>query len=100
MNQPVETALVSIVKAATPSLEKVPVEYRAELEAMEELGDADLWQAAESVLPADQQRQLVRLLEKNRGGKLTERDHFDRQPAFLVPASSANSARGRNGSVT
>jgi hypothetical protein len=74
MKQPVETALVSIVKAATPSLERVPVEYRAELEAMEELGDAELWQAAESVLPPDRQRQLARLLEKNRRGKLTGRD--------------------------
>ena len=74
MKQPVETALVSIVKAATPSLEKVPVEYRAELEAMEELGDAELWQAAETALPPDQQRQLARLLDKNPRGKLTERD--------------------------
>ena len=32
MNQPVEKALVNIVRAATPSLEKVPAEYRAELE--------------------------------------------------------------------
>jgi len=39
MNQPVEKALVSIVRAATPSLEKVPAEYRAELEALEDLGD-------------------------------------------------------------
>jgi hypothetical protein len=42
MNQPVEKALVNIVRAATPSLEKVPAEYRAELEALEELGDEEL----------------------------------------------------------
>src|SRR5439155_21136373 len=46
MKQPVERALVTIVKAATPSLEKVPPEYRAELEAMEDLADEALWQAA------------------------------------------------------
>ena len=44
MNQPVEKALVDIVRAATPSLEKVPAEYRAELEAMEDLGDEELWE--------------------------------------------------------
>lgn len=43
MNQPVEKALVDIVRAATPSLEKVPAEYRAELEGMEDLGDDELW---------------------------------------------------------
>jgi len=37
MNQPVEKALVKIVRAATPSLEGVPARYRAELEAMETL---------------------------------------------------------------
>ena len=42
MNQPVEKALVDIVRAATPSLGKVPLEYRAELEAMEDLGDEEL----------------------------------------------------------
>jgi hypothetical protein len=74
MKQPVEAALVNIVKAATPSLEQVPVEYRAELEAMEELGDADLWRAAKSVLPPDRQRRLANLLGKSQNGKLTERD--------------------------
>src|SRR5207245_9360419 len=48
MNQPVEKALVNIVRAATPSLEKVPPEYRAELEAMEDLGDEDLWRILRS----------------------------------------------------
>ena len=48
MNQPVEKALVNIVRAATPSLEKVPAEYRAELEAMEDLGDEELWRISET----------------------------------------------------
>ena len=42
MNQSLETALVNIVRAATPSRDKVPAEYRAELEAMEDLGDEEL----------------------------------------------------------
>src|SRR5947207_14656222 len=42
MKEPVEKALVDIVKAATPSLAKVPVAFRAELEAMEDSSDADL----------------------------------------------------------
>ena len=74
MKQPVETALVNIVKAATPSLEKVPVEYRAELEAIEDLGDDALWKVAESVLAPARQRQLASLLDKNQRGALTERE--------------------------
>ena len=74
MNQPVERALVNIVRAATPSLEKVPHEYRAELEAMEDLGDEELWRIARSRLAPTQQRRLERLLEKNQRGELTERD--------------------------
>ena len=48
MNQPVEKALVDIVRAATPSLEKVPPEYRAELESLEDLGDDELWRISRS----------------------------------------------------
>src|SRR5260370_9068008 len=74
MKQPVETALVNIVKAATPSLEKVPIAYRAELEALEELGDEELWQVATSVLPPAPQRQLAAVLDKNQRGALKERE--------------------------
>ena len=49
MNQPVEKALVDIVRAATPSLEKVPADYRAELESMEDLGDDELWGISQSL---------------------------------------------------
>jgi hypothetical protein len=73
MNQPVETALVKIVRAATPSLEKVPAEYRAELEEMEDLGDDELWAIRRSRPAAARQRRLERLLEKNQNGELTDR---------------------------
>jgi hypothetical protein len=58
MNQPLEQALVNIVRAATPSLEKVPAEFRAELEAMEDLGDEDLWRILRSRPEPAQQRRL------------------------------------------
>jgi len=74
MNQPVEKALVNIVRAATPSLEKVPAEYRAELEAMEDLGDAELWEISRSRLAPAKQRRLERLLHKNQRGDLNDRE--------------------------
>jgi hypothetical protein len=74
MKQPVETALVNIVKAATPSLEKVPLEYRAELEALEDLSDHELWQVAERMMAPAQQRRLANLLDKNQRGQLTDRE--------------------------
>ena len=74
MNEPVEKALVNIVRAATPSLEKVPVAYRVELEAMEDLGDEALWKIADSRLAAAKQRRLENLLEKKQGSKLTDRE--------------------------
>jgi hypothetical protein len=74
MNQPVETALVNIVRAATPSLEKVPVEYRADLEAMEDLADDELLRIVSSRPAPAQERKLQRLLNKNQAGELTDRD--------------------------
>ena len=74
MNQPVEKALVNIVRAATPSLEKVPAEYRAELEAMEDLGDEELWRISRNRPAPAKQRRLERLLCKNEQGELTDRE--------------------------
>jgi hypothetical protein len=74
MNQPVEKALVNIVRAATPSLEKVPAEYRAELEAMEDLGDEELWRILRSRPEPAKQRRLERLLDKNQRAELIDRE--------------------------
>jgi hypothetical protein len=74
MKEPVEKALVKIVAAATPSLAKVPVAFRAELEAMEVLDDRDLWDMAESQLTPDKQRRLAHLIAKNRRGSLTDQE--------------------------
>jgi hypothetical protein len=74
MNQPLEKALVNIVRAATPSLDKVPAEYRAELEAMEDLGNEELWRISRSRPTPTRQRQLERLLDKNQRSELTDRE--------------------------
>ncbi len=74
MNQPVEKALVDIVRAATPSLEKVPAEYRLELEAMEDLGDDELWGILRSRFASAKQRRMQRLLDENQREELTDRE--------------------------
>ena len=74
MNQPVEKALADIVRAATPSLEKVPAEYRAELESLEDLGDDELWRISRSRFAAAKQRRMQGLLDKNQRGELTDRE--------------------------
>jgi hypothetical protein len=74
MNQTVEKALANIVEAATPSLEKVPVEYRKELEAMEDLGDDELWRISRSHPSPAKQRRLERLFDKNQRGELTAQE--------------------------
>jgi hypothetical protein len=74
MKKPMEKALVTIVRAATPSLEKVPFEYRAELEAMEDLGDDDLRKISQSRLAPAKQRRMELLLAKNESGRLTDRE--------------------------
>jgi hypothetical protein len=74
MKQPVDKALVRIVTAARPSLEKVPVAYRAELEALEDLGDDELWKTAESRLAPAKERRLTNLLDKNQRGALTDEE--------------------------
>jgi hypothetical protein len=72
MKEPVERALVKIVKAATPSLAKVPPAYRAELEAMEDLGDDELWEITTSRLAPAKQRRLEKLLARNQERDLTD----------------------------
>jgi hypothetical protein len=55
-------------------LEKVPPEYRAELEGLEDLGDEELWRIARSRLEPARQRRLEELLDKNQRGELTDRE--------------------------
>lgn len=74
IKRPLARVLVSIVKGATPSLDKVPTQYRSELESMESLSDAALWKIAESQASAEHERRLTRLLRKNQDAGLTERE--------------------------
>src|SRR5262245_19440261 len=74
MKQPVEKALANIVKASTPSLKKVPLEYRPQLEAMEDLEDEELWEIANSRPAPAEERRLSKLLDKNQRGKLSDRE--------------------------
>jgi len=74
MKQPVEQALVQIVRAATPSLDKVPLVYRAQLEALEDRADDDLWKVAQHRLTPAKQRRLAKLLDKNQRGTLADRE--------------------------
>lgn len=70
MMQPFEKT----VHGATPSLDKVPAEHRAELEAMEDLGDEELWQMTKCRMAASKQRRLESLLDKNQREELTDRE--------------------------
>jgi hypothetical protein len=70
----VEKALADIVRAATPSLEKVPAEYRAELESLEDLSDDELWRISRSRFAPTKQRRMQGLLDKNQRGELTDRE--------------------------
>lgn len=72
-NQPMETTLAAIVRGATPSLDKVPPQYRAELEAMEVLGDDELGDITQAGLSAAKQRRLAYLLRVKQEGGLTNR---------------------------
>src|SRR5262245_9466060 len=58
----------------TLSLDKVPADYRSELEALEDLGDDELWQTAESRMPSAKERRLHNLLDKNQRSTLTDRE--------------------------
>jgi hypothetical protein len=75
MKQPVEQALVAIVRAATPALAKVPLEFRADLEAMEDLDDEQLLQATEQRLSSAKQRRLDVILGNNQQRALTSREN-------------------------
>jgi hypothetical protein len=72
----VESVLVDALKTTLPPpLDHVPAEWREELEALETLSTSTLLQVAREQLTAAQVRQYDRLLEKNRQGTLTSREH-------------------------
>jgi hypothetical protein len=74
MKKPLDQALVTIVAGAIPSLEKVPPPYRPELQAMEDLGDDALWQAATVPASPAQEHRFELLLQKNSRRSLNEKE--------------------------
>ena len=70
LNQPMSQALVQIVEKGLPSLDKVPQQHRAELEAMETWTDEDLWRVSREGMSSDLQQELSDLLRKNERGPL------------------------------
>lgn len=70
LNQPMPQALLKIVESNLPSLDKVPVQYRTELEAMESWTDQHLWRAVRETMPDSIQVELDGLLTKNKTGAL------------------------------
>ncbi len=79
LNQPMPQALLKIVESNLPSLDKVPVPYRTELEAMESWSDQQLWRSAKEAMSDRMQQELGDLLDKNRHDNLstTEQARLD-----------------------
>ena len=74
LNQPMFQALVQIVEKGLPSLDKVPQQHGAELEAMETWTDEDLWRVSREGMSSDLQQELSDLLRKNERGPLDPAD--------------------------
>jgi hypothetical protein len=67
----IEKVLVDVLSAASPISDDLPPELQAELDALAQMSDDELWKIARSTFSTDQRRQYDRLLEKNSAGKLT-----------------------------
>jgi len=63
LKRPIEEILVRTLDTALPSLEEVPAEIRAEVDALDSLSDDALWQIAQDTMPMQQQEQLDTLLD-------------------------------------
>jgi hypothetical protein len=70
LNQPMSQALLKIVESNLPSLDKVPAQYRTELEAMESWTDQQLWRVARETIPDRTQVELNELLWRNKADAL------------------------------
>jgi len=75
--RPVTEVLVGALKASLPPLEGLPPALITELVNLEKLDDEALWQVMLSQVPAERQRELNRLLRKNKSGKLSESERTD-----------------------
>lgn len=69
-----EIAAQSLQDSLPPLLDVIPRRFRADLQAMEQLSDDDLWRISRQVVDVKDQRRYRRLLKKSRLGPLTERE--------------------------
>ncbi|MCI0695872.1 hypothetical protein L0337_28210 [candidate division KSB1 bacterium] len=78
MSRPVEQVLADVITAASPISEELPPELQTDMDALAQQSDAELWEVAKRVFPANRRREYDRLLEKNSTGTLTpaERDRL------------------------
>jgi len=71
-NRPLDDIVVQTIKRSLPLWhDTIPPDFEKELAQMNALSLAQLQKIAKSKLPADQQRKLDRLLEKNSEGTIT-----------------------------
>jgi hypothetical protein len=71
-----DLVLQSIAGNLPPSIDSAPAEVRAELLQMQTLSIEDLRQIAQAQVPADQQDEHFKLLDKNKSGSLTETEQI------------------------
>jgi hypothetical protein len=73
--QSVESVLQASIAHALPPLDDVPPDEAAELAALALLGDANLWQVARAIMPAEDQTEVHALLDCQGAGELTPVEH-------------------------
>ena len=73
--RPLEEVLEASIERSLPPLDDVPPAEANELAALAMLDDGALWGEARKELPAEQQKELEALLERQEAGELTEDEH-------------------------
>ncbi len=95
-NQPVEELLLHALQASLPPLEGLPDDIIENLIALEMLDDQSLWQVMGETVPAELQRELSELLDRQRSTSLTvaERERLTllQRQADLVMLRKARAA--------
>jgi len=95
-NQPIEELLLHALQASLPPLEGLPEDIVENLTALETLDDQSLWRVMGETVPAELQRELSELLERQRAASLSaaEREQLTalQQQADLVMLRKARAA--------
>lgn len=71
LNHPLEDVLASTLSAALPDLEDTPPSMQIELARMISLSDEALWEVAQRTMPAEEQKQMQRLIDRQAERDLT-----------------------------